>query len=322
MFEPSAKIVRLHHEPWQEYEQTSADSLIFASQALNLADSVERLIKRSKYILHQGQDIISTISGWSSMLIHPKVVDIFRSIAAREDFWLDLVSPRPYSLLLHEGPYRNKVLPITDLMPISEMFRNLIDFRSPFTGTHSSGVSATASSIAHFLGLTKTDIELMEVACNLHDLGKMAVSNNIIDKPNKLTSDEFAIIRQHPYLTYSILSSIGGMRQIAESAAFHHEKFDGNGYPFHIDASQIDTGPRIIAVADIFTAMAENRPYRNTMPKSDILSVLNGLSSKNLLDKHVVGVLESNYDEIIASTVLKQNEARESYLRQFQLHKN
>jgi HD-GYP domain-containing protein (c-di-GMP phosphodiesterase class II) len=278
MFEPSAKIVRLHHKPWQNYEQTSADSLIFASQALYLADSVERLHDRSRYILHQEQDIISTICGWSSTLIHPEVVDIFRSVAAREDFWFDLVSPRLYSLLLHEGPCRGTELPISDLMPISEMFRNLIDFRSPFTATHSSGVAATASSIAHSLGLTETEIELVEVAGNLHDLGKMAVPNSLLNKPDKLTTEEFAIIRQHPYFTYSVLSTIGGMRQIAECAAFHHEKLDGSGYPFHIDASKLNTGARIIAVADIFTAMAENRPYRNAMGKSDIISVLKGLS--------------------------------------------
>ncbi len=322
MFEPSAKIVRLHHKPWQSYERTSGDSFIFASQALYLADSMERLLERSRYILHQEQDIISKICGWSSKLIHPEVVDIFRSVAAREDFWLDLVSPRLYSLLLHEGPCRGTELPISDLMPISEMFRNLIDFRSPFTATHSSGVAATASSIARFLGLTETDIELMEVAGNLHDLGKMAVSNNIINKPDKLTTDEFAIIRQHPYFTYSVLSTIGGMKPIAECAAFHHEKLDGTGYPFHIDAGRINTGSRVIAVADIFTAMAENRPYRNAMGKSDIISVLKGLSCKNHLDKHVVGILESNYDAIIASTVHKQNEARESYRRKFQINEN
>ena len=322
MFEPSAKIVRLHHKPWQNYEQTSADSLIFASQALYLADSVERLHDRSRYILHQEQDIISTICGWSSTLIHPEVVDIFRSVAAREDFWFDLVSPRLYSLLLHEGPCRGTELPISDLMPISEMFRNLIDFRSPFTATHSSGVAATASSIAHFLGLTETDIELMEVAGNLHDLGKMAVSNSIINKPDKLTRDEFAIIRQHPYFTYSVLRTIGGMRPIAECAAFHHEKLDGSGYPFHIDASKLHMGSRIVAVADIFTTMAEKRPYRNAMGKSDIISVLKDLSCKNHIDKHVVGILESNYDAIIESTVLKQNEARQSYLRKFQVSTN
>ncbi|MFZ0945971.1 MAG: HD domain-containing phosphohydrolase [Syntrophobacteraceae bacterium] len=322
MFEPSAKIVRFHHKPWQDYEQTSGDSLIFASQALCLADSVERLLKRSRYILHQEQDIIATICGWSSKLIHPEVVDIFRSISAREDFWLDLVSPRLYSLLLHEGPCRDTQLPISDLMPISEMFRNLIDFRSPFTATHSSGVAATASSIARFLGLTETEIELMEVAGNLHDLGKMAVSNSIINKPDKLTRDEFAIIRQHPYFTYSVLSTIGGMRPIAECAAFHHEKLDGSGYPFHMYAGRINKGSRVIAVADIFTAMAEDRPYRNAMRKSDIMSVLNSLSCKNHLDKHVVSVLESNYDAVIASTVHKQNEARESYLRKFHINEN
>lgn len=317
MFEPSSKIVRWHHKPWQEYEQTDCGSLMFQSQALYLADSVERLLERRKYILHQGQDIVSTICGWSSKLIHPEVVDIFRSVAAREDFWLDLVSPRLYSLLLHDGPCRGTELPIPDLMPISEMFRNLIDFRSPFTAAHSSGVAATASSIAHCLGLTETEIELIEVAGNLHDLGKMAVPNSVINKPDKLTKDEYAIIRQHPYFTYSVLSTIGGMRQIAEWAAFHHEKLDGSGYPFHIDARKLDTGSRIIAVADIFTALAEHRPYRNAMGKSDIISVLEDLSSKSHLDKHVVGILESNYDEIVASAANKQNEAIGSYEQKF-----
>ncbi len=317
MSEPSSKIVRWHHKPWQEYEQTDCGSLMFQSQALYLADSVERLLERRKYILHQGQDIVSTICGWSSKLIHPEVVDIFRSVAAREDFWLDLVSPRVYSLLLHDGPCRGTELPIPDLMPISEMFRYLIDFRSPFTAAHSSGVAATASSIAHCLGLTETEIELIEVAGNLHDLGKMAVPNSVINKPDKLTKDEYAIIRQHPYFTYSVLSTIGGMRQIAEWAAFHHEKLDGSGYPFHIDARKLDTGSRIIAVADIFTALAEHRPYRNAMGKSDIISVLKGLSSKSHIDKHVVGIIESNYDEIVASAANKQNEAMGSYEQKF-----
>ena len=110
------------------------------------------------------------------------------------------------------------------------------------------------------------------------------------------------------------------MRQIAEWAGFHHEKLDGSGYPFHMDASKINTGARIIAVADIFTALAENRPYRKGMGKSDIISVLKDLRSKNHLDKNVVGIVESNYDAIIASTVHKQNEARESYLRKFRIN--
>ncbi|MGD0401482.1 MAG: hypothetical protein ABSC04_21535 [Syntrophobacteraceae bacterium] len=89
-----------------------------------------------------------------------------------------------------------------------------------------------------------------------------------------------------------------------------------------MDAGRINKGSRVIAVADIFTAMAEDRPYRNAMRKSDIMSVLNSLSCKNHLDKHVVSVLESNYDAVIASTVHKQNEARESYLRKFQINEN
>ncbi len=320
MFATSAKVVRLHHKPWQEYEQAGTDPLTFLAQALYLADSVERLIQRDKYILHQGEGITSTICSWSSTLIAPEVVEIFKKIATREDFWLDLVSPRLYSLLLHEGPCRGIELPTSDLVPISEMFRNLIDFRSPFTAAHSSGVAATASSISRFLGLTETEIELMQVAGNLHDLGKMAVPNSVINKPGKLTDDEFALMRQHTYFTYSVLNTIGGMRQIAEWAAFHHEKLDGSGYPFHIDARKLSTGSRIIAAADVATALAEDRPYRKGMEKREICSILNDLSCKSHLDRHVVGILISNYDEIIASSSSIQDDVKRSYHLDFQVN--
>lgn len=313
MFEHSAKIVRRHHKPWQEYEGGNGDPFVFQSQVLYLADSVERLIERGKYILHQDKSIVSTIRGWSGTLIQPEVVELFESVAAREDFWLDLVSPRLYSLLLHDGPCRGVELPMPGFMSISEMFRNLIDFRSPFTATHSSGVAATVSRIACHLGITDTEIELMEVAGNLHDLGKMAVPNSILEKPGPLTGEEFAIMRQHSYFTYMVLNTIDGMRQIAEWAAFHHERLDGSGYPFHIDAGKLNTGSRILAVADIFTALAENRPYRKPMAKSEVISILKDLGSRSHLDKHVVGILESNYDEIVASAMEKQNEAREFY---------
>lgn len=313
LFRPSSKIVRYHHKSWQEWETRTDAPPMLQSQILYLGDAVERLIDRNEYILHQQQEIIARVSSWSQQWVHPEVVEAFKSIACREDFWFDIVSPRLYSLLLHDGPCRGSEVATADLISVSEMFRNLIDFRSPFTATHTAGVAATASALSRLSGLAGPEIELMAVAGNLHDLGKMAISNNIIEKPGKLTNREIAIMRQHTYHTYSVLNTIGGIRHVAEWAAFHHEKLDGTGYPFHIDATKLNLGSRIIAIADIFTALAEDRPYRKAMPKQDTAAVLQGFGRRKQLDQRVVEILIANYDEIAGDVARKQLEAREAY---------
>lgn len=317
MFEPSSKIVRFHHTRWQTWGGKFEEALTFLSQILLLADTLERSLDRNQYILYQDQEIVSKIGSMAGTSIDPKAVAMFRSIAFREDFWLDLVSPRLYSLLLHKGPCRGTEIDLSFLIAISELFRNIIDFRSHFTATHSSGVAASASAISRLLGLTEVETELMEVTGNLHDLGKMAIPTSILSKPDKLTKDEIAIMRQHTYFTYSVLNTIGGIQQVAEWAAFHHERLNGSGYPFHLEGKKLSIGTRIMAVADIFTALAEERPYRKGMKQHELLSILKDLCVKGFIDKTIVRVLEENYDEIVAFTKERQIEALDCYEQEF-----
>jgi len=116
---------------------------------------------------------------------------------------------------------------------ISQLFRNIIDFRSHFTSTHSSGVAAASSLLARIFGLTDAEIGLIEVAGDLHDFGKLAIPNSILNKPGSLTKEEMSIMKCHTYYTYLVINSIGGLNQIAEWAAYHHERLDGSGYPFN-----------------------------------------------------------------------------------------
>jgi HD-GYP domain-containing protein (c-di-GMP phosphodiesterase class II) len=167
------------------------------------------------------------------------------------------------------------------------------------------------------LGLTEVETELMEVTGNLHDLGKMAIPTSILSKPDKLTKDEIAIMRQHTYFTYSVLNTIGGIQQVAEWAAFHHERLNGSGYPFHLEGKKLSIGTRIMAVADIFTALAEERPYRKGMKQHELLSILKDLCVKGFIDKTIVRVLEENYDEIVVLTKKRQIEALECYEQEF-----
>ena len=315
-----AQIIRFHHREWQDRKESIETHFVFESQVLALADYLERLINRNQYILHQHEDIISKIKSHTNSLFHSHIVELLLTASDREEFWLDLVSTRLYSLLLHDGPFRKIEIELSSISLIAELFRNIIDFRSRFTATHSSGVAASASILSRLFGLTGTETELMEVAGNLHDIGKLAIPNSILDKPGKLTKEEMAVMKSHTYFTYSVINTIGGLQQIAEWAAYHHEKLDGSGYPFHCKADELSTGARILMVADIFTALAEDRPYRKGMSREGIRQIIKQFSDRQLLDTKIVNILFENFDEIFSHVAEKQAVAREFYENQFAIH--
>jgi HD-GYP domain-containing protein (c-di-GMP phosphodiesterase class II) len=114
-----------------------------------------------------------------------------------------------------------------------------------------------------------------------------------------------------------VLNTIGGIPQIVEWAAFHHERLDGSGYPFHHMSDKLGIGSRIMAGADIFTALSEDRPYREDLSQHEVLPTLRELCAKNYLDRIVLRVLEENYEEVLTLTKKKQTEATEYYEREF-----
>jgi len=317
LLKPTARIVRFHHRPWKKWETSIDTPNVLESQVLFLADLVERLIERDQYILHQVEKLTSKITSYENTQIHPDVVELFVRTSNREDFWLDVASPRLYSLLLHNAPLRGVQVDFEDIASIAQLFRSIIDFRSHFTATHSTGVAECATVLSKIFGLTETEVALMEIAGDFHDLGKLAVPNSILNKPGKLTQEEFAVIKQHTYFTYMVLNTIGELDQISEWAAFHHEKLDGSGYPFHISADKITAASRIMAVADIFTALAEDRPYREGMQRKEIETILIDQANKNLLDKRIVNLLLENYDELSVRIKEKQVISNDYYQKQF-----
>lgn len=294
----AAPLVRHHHTPWSRWADRIDRSAVLGSQILRLADEVERRVDRDVYVLHQSDEITRSIRKLSGTEVHPEVVDAFRALTRREEFWLDLTSPRLYSLLLHRGPFRKLEVELLDLAPIGELFRNIVDFRSAFTATHSSGVAACASEMAGLFGLTRTECRLVEMAGNLHDLGKLVIPSKVLDKPGDLSAEESALFKQHTYFTYSVLDTVAGMQPIVEWASFHHERLDGSGYPFHRSAEDLDTGARIMAVADVFTALAEDRPYRKGLGQDQVSAVLRLLSSKQALDSRLVDLALDNYRHV------------------------
>jgi len=312
-----SKIVRYHHKRWEDWTESIKNPDVFASQVVLLADYVERLIDRDKYILHQNKNIIERVNDIKNKLVHEQIVNYFIEASKREEFWLDLVSSRLYPVLLHNGPYRNVEIDLKGIALIAEVYRDIIDFKSPFTATHTTGVSACAEILSQLFGLTELEINLMKIAGNLHDVGKLIVPNSILEKPAKLTVDEFAVMRCHTYYTFYVINTIGGLQQIAEWAAYHHEKLNGNGYPFHCKADEIDTGARIMAVADIFTAISEDRPYRGSMNKEEVYKTIKTESDKKILDSRIVDLLFDKYDTVNSYVRERQSAAKDFYSNRF-----
>jgi HD-GYP domain-containing protein (c-di-GMP phosphodiesterase class II) len=296
---PAAPIVRHHHRPWSEWHDARIDDpSVLGAQILLLADTVERLVRRDVYILHQEERISEEIGNLSRGQIHPDLIDLYFDLARREDFWLDLTSGRLYSLILRCGPFRNEEIGLREICPLSLLFRYVIDYRSRFTATHSSGVAVSAAALGRAFGLTASEVNMLRIAGNLHDLGKLAVPNAILDKDGPLNRSERALMRQHTHVTYTILSSVGGMPLITEWASFHHERLDGTGYPFHLNAARLDTGARVLAVADIFAALTEDRPYRQGLGFQPVREILRKMVREGALDGRLVEVLVNNYGEI------------------------
>jgi putative nucleotidyltransferase with HDIG domain len=179
---------------------------------------------------------------------------------------------------------------------ICEAFAEVVDIKSPFTFRHSVGVKDAAMSIGRSLGLPESRLQVLRRAALLHDIGKLSVSNLILDKPAKLDDAEFSIVKQHSALSRQILSKVPAFEEIAVLAGEHHEKLDGTGYPFGLTAGDLSLMSRLIAVADVYGALAEDRPYRPGMNIDEISRILKTQSHGKLDAQCVEVVLETRLD--------------------------
>ncbi len=311
----AAPIVRYHHRQWREWDRPIDDRDVFASQVLLLADFVERKIDRGVYILHQVPTILDAAREAAGRLVHGDVVDLLLQASRAEEFWFDLVSPRLYSTLLNAGPHRRITADLEQIESVATLLSHIIDYRSRFTSTHSASVAESAVQIARRFGLGELDVRLLGIAGVTHDLGKLAVPNAILDKPDRLSEAEVQVMRQHSYFTYTILRSIEGFGQIADWAGLHHEKLDGSGYPFHLADERLSTGARILAVADVFTALVEDRPYRAGFDRVRVQAILRDEVHNRQLDRRVVDALLDDYAEIRRAAMQRAVEAKGYYER-------
>ena len=292
--------IRYHHTKWDELLKKELEPAV-ARQAnlIYLVDRVDTLAVANysdNTLLMHVTDIRAEIQRRSGSNFSPELVDAFLIASRTEAFWL-LLEPRSIQNYLQEKlTHTTRMLAGAELKQVAQLFARIVDAKSPYTAQHSQGVANLARLLAEKLGVNPVNCDKIEIAGLLHDLGKLRVPDEILDKPSQLDEHERNIINAHSFETFQILRGIKGFEEIAVWAGYHHEQPGGGGYPFHVQGDILPLEARILRVADIFQAMAQNRPYRAGLSKEQVLDFMRDLVAQGRVEPEIFAVLEACAD--------------------------
>ena len=272
----------------------SGDNIPIGAQIICLASDFDDFFgKRADSF---DRDLFVQVCDWLEAkkgLFSAVLISAFEDLIEREFFLLDYFNyETKYTLsgklILDDNTYYN----YDDVVKFAHCFAEIIDRKSKFTYSHSQGVANLAKKAAAYLGYSKVTQEKMYIAGLLHDIGKLHVSTDILHKNGKLTSDERFEMNKHTYYTRKILEQVKGFEDIVNYAANHHERVDGTGYPYRIGKSALSQLEKTMAICDVYHALSESRPYRESLPVEKVWSIIHEMADTGHLDKKLVIVLE------------------------------
>jgi HD-GYP domain-containing protein (c-di-GMP phosphodiesterase class II) len=304
----AAEAVRALDEHWDGRGQPRGlrgREIPLLGRILCLAQTVEIF-----HAMHGVDGAYRVAAGRSGGWFDPMLVKAMQRFRRDGGFWASLAEPE-----LSEWEPQDRALTAGDAMldRIAEAFAGVVDAKSPWTYRHSDRTCVIATSIAVAMGDEETDLDDIRRAALLHDLGKLALSNRILDKPGALTEAEFAKVRRHPIVTHSILDRVPRLRDLAPLAAAHHERLNGSGYPHGLTADSLTVPMRILAVADVYEAVTSERPYRAARSSDEALAILR-TEVPHRLDGDAYDALESllRDEDVLAPDRTQEQRAEEA----------
>jgi len=269
----TVEAIRALDEHWDGRGQPYAlkrDRIPLLGRILGISQTVE--VFWSTYGFDAAHDMATRRSGtW----FDPDLVSALASVKHDVTFWDDLRQGHTLEQVAAYEPADEAI--VADearLDRVAEAFARVIDAKSPWTYSHSTGVARVAADVARRLGFSPAQLRDVRRAALLHDLGKLGVSSLILDKPGRLSDAEFAAMRRHTDHTLAILSRVGCFRHFASEAAAHHERLDGRGYHRGLTGTDLPMRTRVLCVADICDALLSSRPYRAGLPTERVLEIM------------------------------------------------
>lgn len=286
-------IIKYHHEQYDGsgFFGLSEDEIPLFAQIIALPDSLDRVFDL-RNILNR-ELITAFVREHRNTFFSPLLSDVFLKIADQHGFWEALSDKNIDDSLKEVTPVFNVELSFNEIRTVTKTFSKIIDAKSRFTQEHSSGLSEKLEKMADFYKIDSIMTLKLLIASDLHDLGKLVISNDILDKPGKLTKEEFEEIKLHPKIARDCLKDIKAFEEITKWIYNHHEKLDGSGYPQGLVAKDLAFNSRLLTCLDIYQALREDRPYRQSMDHCQAMEVLNSMVEAGQLDHMIVDDINS-----------------------------
>ena len=301
-----ADTILYHHTPWEELKHLDISdrdkrfaALIFLADRVDYLKELYPRDEFSNVTQEARNEVCLEIGRLSGTLFERDLVRQMQSLLSKEFIWFSM---EPYhiealSQTLPATPFFEQKLELGDIVAIAMLMANIVDAKSQFTFYHSQKVAEICHSLARQLGLNSEMQKALYLTGLVHDIGKLHTPEDILHKPGKLNESEYLCIQRHSTDSRYTLQMMFGESAVCDWAANHHERLDGSGYPRGLQGSEIDLPSRIIAVADVFQALTQARPYRGRMSLEEVMQIMSHEVSCGRLDSKVFDVLVKNEKE-------------------------
>ena len=294
LFNNISDLIRSHHENWDGSGPLNlkGNSIPIGSQIIRLADILAIKFATNSQKLLNRDEIISWVESKNNAVFSNTITQAFINIASTDSFWLNLsnIAKIP-SLIKTISPRIARTLTLDEIEIIAYIFAQIVDKKSPFTAKHSREIGDLSYRVSKYIGFNENKCKKMKLAGLFHDIGKLAISSEILNKNGALSSSEFNTVKSHSYYTNLILSPITGFDDVRMWASNHHEKLNGTGYPNKLTAKNLSLESRILAVCDIYQALTEDRPYRDGLSQENAFDILKEMGRDNLICMKAVKLL-------------------------------
>lgn len=294
-FNDLSTLILYHHE---NYDGTGSmklkgENIPLISQIIRLADILDVLYDDSKSCYLQKNYISNWIKEHKDIIFSSNLVEAFLECSKKDSFWFNLENINLMDIALKNLlPEFDIYLNLYEFEKIAYIFASIIDNKNKFTARHSVGISELAYDVSKYIGYNDEKCLKMKIAGLLHDIGKLAIPNNILEKNGSLSTDQFSIIKSHVYYTKVILDKMEVISDISDWASNHHEKLNGNGYPRALISDEISEESRIMGVCDIYQALTEERPYRKGLSSKETFEIMNGMAKNNFICSKALSYLK------------------------------
>lgn len=285
MPEDVAAAVAAHHERWDGFgfpQGLAADAIPLEARIIAVADVAESLIAGEPSSLAARRQLAPAIGAYAGTALDPVLVARVLDLGKADEFWLGLYAEDLGDALQALRPPADSRKSRKRVMRFAEVFADIADAKGGHTTAHARRTADGAEKLAGALDLDAGHIEMIRIAALLHDVGLLGVPARIMSKPDILSVTEMTVMRQHPSHSEMILRSLNGFEEIAFWVARHHERPDGKGYPEMLAGDELPLEARILAVADVYSALIAERAHRPAITAEDARTILLGAAGTQL----------------------------------------